>query len=326
MKTWKAIPLIATILAAGCGSGGERQLSPTGGPAYKLGLVYFAPEAGTDSCLEGLFEGLREQGLEEGTNLEVRKAHAQGEIANIPLLMQNYDNQDIDVIVTLTTPCLTAACSAVRRKPVVFTYVYDPIAAGAGTSAADHLPHVTGVGSFPPVKETIDVIQQLVPGVKSVGTLYNSSEANSRKVVEVARGLFTGRGMRLEEVTVTGTGELYQAAQVLAQRNIQAMWITGDNTALQGFAGIAKVAADARLPLVINDPEFTAQGAVACVGIGWRESCHAASKLVARVLRGENPRNIPFEEVAIKKVVLNHDVAGKLGITFPAALVQHGGM
>jgi ABC-type uncharacterized transport system substrate-binding protein len=109
---------------------------------------------------------------------------------------------------------------------VVFTYVYDPIAAGAGKSRTDHVPHVTGVGSFPPVADTIGVIEQLVPAVKSVGTLYNSSEANSRKVVSVARELFTKRGIRLEEVTVTGTSDVVQAAQILAGRSIQALWIT----------------------------------------------------------------------------------------------------
>ena len=101
------------------------------------------------------------------------------------------------------------------------------------------MAHVTGVGSFPPVADTIAVIEQLVPAAKSVGTLYNSSEANSRKVISVARELFTKRGIKLEEVTVTGTSDVAQAAQVLAGRNIQALWITGDKTALQAFDAIA---------------------------------------------------------------------------------------
>lgn len=319
---WLAVCMLGLVLLAGCGDGSKSPSNALNTPGYKIGLIYFAPEEGADVCMKGLFDGLQELGFEEGRNLEVLRAHAQGEIVNIPALVQNYDNQDLDLIVTLTTPCLTAAAYNARRKPVVFTYVYDPIAAGAGKSRTDHLPHVTGVGSFPPVEETIKVIQELVPDVKAVGTVYNSSEANSRKVVEVARDLFKQRGIKLEEVTVIGTGELFQAAQVVAHRDIQAMWITGDNTALQGFGGIAKVAEDAGLPLIINDPEFTDRGAVACVGLGWYEAGHAASSLVARVLRGEDPKDIPFEEVAKRKVVLNQDRANKLGIKFPAALLQ----
>jgi ABC-type uncharacterized transport system substrate-binding protein len=294
---------------------------PTG-RIYKLGVVYFAPEEGADLVLKALSETLAQEGFIEGKNLEVKRAHAQGEIANIPALLQNFDSQPMDLIVTLTTPCLTGACAVVKHKPVVFTYVYDPIAAGAGKSATDHLPQVTGVGSFPPVEDTIELIQKLVPGVKSVGTLYNSSEANSRKVVSVARDLFSKRGIKLEEVTVTGTSEILQAAQVLTHRNIQAMWVTGDNTALQGFDGIVKAARDSKLPLIINDPEFVDRGAVACVGLGWYQAGQAAGKLASRILRGEKPGSIPFEEVAIKKVVLNQSVAKALGIIFPPDVLK----
>jgi ABC-type uncharacterized transport system substrate-binding protein len=292
------------------------------GRVFKVGVAYFAPEPGQESCLQGLLDGLRDQGFVEGRNLEIRKAHAQGEIANIPAILQNFDTLDLDLIVPMTTPCLTGACSVVKKTPVVFTYVYDPIAAGAGKTPADHLPNVTGVGSFPPVAETIDVIQQLVPGVRSVGTLYNSSEANSRKVVSVARELFRQRGITLEEVAITSSSEVFQAAQVLAHRNIQALWITGDNTALQAFAGIAKVATDARLPLINNDPEFVQQGALVSVGIGWYQTGYAAAQVVARVLWGERPQGIPFENIAVKQLELNHEVARTLGVTFPSELLK----
>ena len=308
--------LMAASLAA-CGGGSS-------GPAmkHKIGLVYFGPDESADNCMRGLFDGLKEQGIEERVNLEVRRAHAQGEIANIPLLIQNYDSSDADVIVALTTPVLTAAASMARSKPVVFTFVYDPIAAGVGKSRTDHLPHVTGISSFPPVEDTVDTIQRLVPGVRTVGTLYNTSEANSVKVMSVARGIFEQRGIKLQEIAITGTHEIFQAAQVLTQRGVQALWVTGDNTALQGFDAIVKAARDAKLPLIINDPEFVERGALVAVGIGWYETGKAASQILARVLRGERPRNIPFEEVAVKKLVLNQEVAKALGITFPPDIVR----
>jgi putative tryptophan/tyrosine transport system substrate-binding protein len=308
--------LIAVSLAA-CGR-------PSSGPVmeHKIGLIYFAPEEGADICMKGLFDGLKEQGIEEGVNLEVRRSHAQAEIANIPLLVRNYDASDVDVIVTMTTPVLTAAGFAARSKPVVFTYVYDPIAAGVGKSQTDHLPHITGVSSFPPVEDTVDTIQRLVPGVRAVGTLYNNAEANSVKVVGVARDIFKQRGIQLQEIPINSTNEIFQAAQAVTQRGVQAVWVTGDNTALQGFDGIVKAARDAKLPLIINDPEFVQRGALLAVGIGWYETGKAASKVLARVLRGEQPRNIPFEEVALKKLVLNQEVARTLGITFPPDIVQ----
>jgi len=300
----------------------SKPLAPPPGRVFKVGLVYFAPDPGADICMQGLFDGLRDLGFIEGKNLEVRRAHAQGEIANIPSLFQNFDSQGLDLIIPMTTPCLTGACGMVKNTPVVFTYVYDPIAAGAGTSFTNHLPNVTGVGSFPPVDDTVVMIQKLVPGVTTVGTIYNSSEANSRKVVEVARAAFTQHGLRLEEVSVTNTSEAFQAAQALVARHIQAFWITGDNTALQAFDAIVKVANDAHLPIINNDPEFVARGALACVGIGFYNSGYAAAQKAAQVLLGTSPADVPIENIAVKTLSLNLPVARRLGVTFPEEVMS----
>lgn len=307
----------AALAFAGC-----RGRSTRGSGRSRVGLLYFAPEAGADLCIKGLYDGLAQEGFTKDVNLEVISSHAQGEISNIPMLVQNFETQGVDLIATLTTPCLTAACTAARNTHVVFTYCYDPVAAGAGKSFSDHLPNITGVGSFPPVEATVDLIQKLVPGVKAVGTVYNSSEANSVKVISVARDIFQKRGISLQEVTATNTSEVFQSAQVACYRNVQALWVTGDNTALQSFDAIVKATTSAKLPLIINDPEFTSRGALACVGVGWYPAGKAGGVLAARVLRGENPAGIPFQEVAEQKLVINQQAATRLGIVFPPDVLK----
>src|SRR5262245_55315371 len=107
------------------------------GRLFKVALVYFAPEPGADACMEGLFSGLKDLGFVQEKNLQVRKAHAQAEIVNIPSILQNFDNEDVELIIAMTTPVLTASVKAVKEKHVVFTYVYDPIAAGAGKTPTE---------------------------------------------------------------------------------------------------------------------------------------------------------------------------------------------
>ena len=67
---------------------------------------------------------------------------------------------------------------------------------------------------------------------------------------------------------------------------------------------------------------MTGKNWLAAVGIGWEKTCYEAAKRVAQVLLGESPKGLPFENIAIKKIVLNHSVARKLGITFPPELIQ----
>src|SRR5580658_9760407 len=207
------------------------------GRSFKAAIVYFARDVGTGMCVQGLIDGLKASGFEQGKNLEVRIADSQGEMINIPAILQNYDNSDVDLIMTITTPCLSGACSKVKHKPVVFTCVTDPIAAGAGTSKTEHLAFVTGVGSFPPVVHTLDLMQKLIPGLRAVGTMYNPAEANSVKELSVARGVFRSHGVRLEEIAIAGPNEVLQSVQILAGRDIQAVWVPGDNTAIEGYEG-----------------------------------------------------------------------------------------
>ncbi len=295
---------------------------PAAGREYKIGLVYFGPDPGVDAGIQGLLDGLARLGFIAGKNLQVRKAHAQGEIANIPQIIRNYDNSGLDLIVPLTTPCLTAALSGASHTPVVFTVVYDPIAAGAGASYEKHHANVTGVGSFPPVEETMATVQRVVPGIKVLGTLYNPSEANSVKVVEMAREVTKALGIRLEELSIANSNEAHQAAQVLVTRGAQAFWITGDNTALQAFTAIAKVAQDHRLPLINNDIDFLPQGALVSVGVGFYEAGLAAAEPAARVLGGRSPGEIPMANVVVVKRGLNFAAARQIGYSFPAQMVD----
>lgn len=313
-----------TVITAG---GAEHTKTPQRftappGRTFTIGVVYFGPDPVVESGLQGFIDGLAALQFIEGKNITIKRAHAQGEMVNIPNIIQSYLNQDVDLIVPLTTPALTAASGLVKTTPVVFSVVYDPIAAGAGKTRTDHLPNVTGVGSFPPVEDTVALIKELVPNVKAVGTLYNSSEANSRKVISVSRPLFKDAGITLEEVAIGNSSEVYQAAQALATRDIQALWITGDNTAFQAFEGIVKVAEDFSLPLIINDPEFTKRGALACQGLGFYKPAYVSATLAARVLLGESPQDIPFEEIQDQQLCLNFEVAKRLGKTFPEALIH----
>jgi len=299
-----------------------RALKPQPGRTYKIGLAYFAPEAGCESCIRGIFDGLREQGFVEGKNLEVRRAHAQGEIVNIPSMLQNFDASDVDVILPMSTPVISSACGFVKHKPVVFTYCSDPVAAGAGKSFTNHLSHVTGIGSFPPVQDMVDLIRQTMPAAKSIGTIYNASEANSVKVIQVARGIFSAAGMKLDEVTVASSAEVLQAAQALASRHVDAIYIQGDNTVIQGFDAVVKATRDARLPLFVDDPDAAKRGAVACVGLGYYRPGFAIAKPLARVLLGESPAGIPMENVSEKAVWLDGALAEKLGLKFPPAIID----
>lgn len=331
-EAWKITPAImhaANIIIDAQGTHAQNALPatalawapPEAGRTYRIGIAYFAPEQGYETACQGLLEGLREFGYLEGRNLAIRRISAQAEIAAIPAIIQTLDNSDVDVIVTFTTPVLMAAASMAKHKPVVFTYVTDPLAAGIGKSWTDHLPHVTGVGSFPPLVETLDLIQRLITNLTGLGVIYNSSEANSVKVVTVLRDLCRQRKIQLEEVTVNTTADIAQSAQALLERPIQAVYIPGDNTVYQGLDALVMACRKARLPLFPDDPLKSNQ-ALAGIGAGYYESGRSAAPILARVLGGESPAGIPMTNVAVMHIGINRAEAARLGIKIPADLLN----
>jgi putative ABC transport system substrate-binding protein len=288
-----------------------------GARKFKAAIVYYAQSVSNQECVNGLLDGLKASGLEEGKNLEIVRADAQAEMINIPAILQNYDNSDVDLIMTISTPCLAGACNTVKHKKVVFTCVSDPIAAGAGSNRTQHLPFLTGVGSFPPVSHMLDFMQKLVPGLRAVGTMYNPAEANSVKEQAVATEVFRKRGIRLEQIAVGGSNEILQAVQILAGRDIQVVWLPADNTGIQGYEGAVKGAKDARLPLFTDLCSTLPRGGLACLGVGMQYSSLVAGKMAGRVLRGENPKDMPIEEVAVEEMSIRRSDATELGITIP---------
>lgn len=296
-----------------------RQIHPEAitGKEYTLGLCYFAPEAAHDELLKGVWTRLEELGYFRDSNLIIKESHANGEIGNISPILLNLDNQNLDLILVTSTPCVTAAISTVKKHPVAFTYCYDPIAAGAGNSYEDHHPGITGIGSLPPVAKSIRFILETLPGTKTIGTIYNTSEANSRKAVSLMREETTKAGVTLVEAPAINTSEVFQAAQVIAGKGIDVLYITGDNTAIQAIDAIAGICEKNDIPLIVNDLPYTKNGAMAAVGIGWESVGYYSGDLIGRLLNGASTAETPMENYVNESVAINPERVSHFGVTIP---------
>ena len=291
-------------------------------PAKTIAVAYYAPEPSWKDCYQGLLDELRTLGYEEGKNLTVRSANTQGEAANILPILQNYEASDADALVTFSTPMLQGALATVRSKPVVFTYVTDPIAAGAGKSWTDHDPRVTGVGTMIPVPETVAVLRKVFPNLKRLGTLFNAGEVNSTRVVDLLRNACREPGIELVEVSVATTGDALQAAQALVARRVDAVYLPNDNLVYQAFPGVIQTLDRARLPVINGDPSYVGRGVFASVGPGYNAAGRAAARKLARVLAGEKPAAIPMENVSIQRVAFDREVAKKIGLSVDEAVLK----
>jgi len=295
-----------------------------------IGVFQFGPDPDTESAYQGLVEGLAEQGYTLGENLQIERRDCGGDAATIESTARAFAAAELDAVVPLTTPCLVAAAKYVRDKPVVFTSVYDPMAAGVAASPDEHPPNLTGVYSPPPVRQTIDLIMECLPEVAVIGTVYNPSEANSNAAVEIMKEYCAAKGIHLATLQVTRPKDVKSALegflggrpQAGGPGDPQALYVTGDNTVMGVFDDVVAVTRRNEMPLFINDPGFVAQGAVAGLGPDFAKAGRAGGRLLAEVLGGQDPATTPLQLGADTLLYVNRAAAAAVGVQAPQAVLE----
>jgi len=108
-----------------------------------------------------------------------------------------------------------------------------------------------------------------------------------------------------------------QAVQILAGKDIQLVWVPGDNTAIDGYEGAVKGAKDAHLPLITDECDELPRGGLACLGTSARDAGAASGKLAGQVLLGASPKDLPIAEVVVEQLAISRASAADLGIVIP---------
>lgn len=328
---------LPVLLAGACGQGGQAASgSPaaSSSPAPKaekaIGVFEYGPDPSTKAAYDGLIRGLAAQGYVQGENLRVDFRDCGGSEARIEAAARDFAAADLDAVVPLTTPCLVAAARYVTDTPVVFTSVYDPMAAGVAASPNEHPANLTGVYTPPPVSRTLDLIRECVPGVRVIGTAYNPKEANSSSAVRRMQRYCDALGLRLVRLRVRRTADVQAALegflggrpQAAGPGDPQVLYVTGDNTVMGAFADVAAVCRADRVPLFINDTAFVERGAVAGVGPDFASAGRAGGRLLAQVLDGRDTATTPLQLDRATLLYVNETAADAVDMRLPQAAID----
>ncbi|HPG29225.1 MAG TPA: ABC transporter substrate-binding protein, partial [bacterium] len=292
----------------------NRNNSNPGINKIKIAVIYYAPEPAVEILIQGLINGLKEFGYEQNKNIDITFKHCAGDVTALPPIMLETDALEYDLAVPLSTPCLVSAIKNLKKTPIIFSYVSDPLAAGAGKSYTDHPSNITGVGSFDPYKESIDLILSLFPNTQSIGTIYNSSEINSQKVIEAVRNYCAEKKIKLEEITVVSSNDISQAIQSLVIKKIDVFYGFSDNTLTTGFDAVIKTTEKYNIPVVSNVAEYIDSGPLAAIGFGWYKVGVRTSAKIRSYLTGTKISAIPIENYSEPVISINKNQAERFKV------------
>ena len=290
-----------------------------------IALIRAADWMGSEWGEDAIKVGLQESDMEAGRDYEIKVSSAQGDLATLPSLIDAAIDAKAKVIVALQDATLQAAVQRAKSLPIVFHLLSDPFAAGAGTSDSNHLPNITGVYSpgfgDPEQTRRVDLIRRIAPKAQRIGILFSPEEQLSVIFKDRMTKAAQRAGLQVTAVPVSNVGEVGNATRSLCSQKTGAIELYG-NVAHAGFASLIKVANECRVPVFSPSPFEVLQGAVASFFPDFQEGGVEAGKMVARVLRGQSPVNMPFYRVKTTKLIVNPGVAAKAGVTVPPDVVK----
>ena len=288
--------------------------NPTG-KKWKIGVVLYNESPPAEETLHGMTDGWKESPLVEGKDYTVKVRSAQGDMTAISGCLDTAVTEGADLIVPLSTPSLQTAISKIRNKPIVFSLVANPMAAGAGKSYTEHLPNVTGTTVLAPFGDMLDLLEKFYPHYKRLGTLFCPAEANSVDLKDAFAAECRKRGFILETVAANSPAELADSAVSLMIRPIDAVTQISDNMTSAGFTAITKAARQSRKPLFSLNSTMVPQGAAVALGRDYHEAGRETIRMIERVIRGEDPGKMPF--ILPSKVVLAISPPNALAVEMP---------
>ncbi len=320
------IVLIALISAALLLADRESRTPATSTPGtsarkWNLDLLEYVQVLDVEEAERGIRAGLAEAGLVEGRDHELRVRNAQGDMPTLNTLVDAALGSGADLLLTLSTPTLQAALRRAGDVPIVFTFVADAIAAGAGRSNEDHLPNVTGVPTVAAHDYMIDLIREVLPRARRIGTLFAPAEVNSVYNKEQMVKAATRHNLEVVALPVNSTTEVPDATLSLLAERVDVICQGGSNLTASAFASITRPAARVRVPVFGYLTSDLGNGAVVVAARDYYDGGREAGSMAARIMRGERPAAIPFRPLRTTQLLVNLAAARQIGLTLPSPLV-----
>lgn len=279
-----------------------------------IGITQIVEHPSLNAIREGIIAQLKKQGFIEGKNLTVVYESAQGNPTTAVQIAQKFASLPLDVVVPIATPSAQAIVHHIKTTPVVFAAVSDPLSAKIVSSLDHPGGNVTGVTDTPPLAEQLNFIETCIPQLKTLGVVYNPGEANNVAMLEALKPLAKEKNIKILTATASKSADVQAAAKSLVTR-VDAIFVGNDNTVVSGLEALVKTCLNEKKPLFVSDPDSVNRGALAAYAYDQRQMGAQVGSMVARVLKGANPGDMPVERATDLKFSLNPETAEHIQVT-----------
>ena len=168
-----------------------------------------------------------------------------------------------------------------------------------------------------------------IAGIKTLGYIYTSSEANSVSSLELVKNACQKLGLNLVTQSIANSSEVKQAAETIVNR-VDGIYLTTDNTVFSALSSLIQVFEKAKKPIFSGDVTGAMNGGcVIASGFNYYKAGRATGEMVLQILNGKKPSELPVRFMTEPEdfdLLFDLDSAKNCGIEIPKKYLDTASM
>ena len=291
-------------------------------PGYRVAVL--TPGLTFDLVLHGLQEGLANLGYKEGKNITFIVEDTKGSVSDLVNRATRLAEAKPNVLFTVATTHTTAAKKATATIPIVFAWVGDPLRSGFIASYASSKNNLTGVSSYagPLSGKRLEVLKEIAPKIKHILAIVATKDSVAENSFEFLEETARKIGVQVLRRDVTTREEIEKAIRGTAKGSVDAIYHVPSALVGAYIDLLIEKAKGDGIPLVVHEESMVERGALFTYGGDFRLVGVQSARLMAKILKGEKPSDVPSETPEKLLLVLNLTTGRAIGLKIPRAVLE----
>jgi putative ABC transport system substrate-binding protein len=268
-------------------------------------------------------QGLSETGFVEGRNVLIEYRIVNNERDQLLMLAGELANRPVNVLAAAGIPAALAAKETTTVIPIAFFVAGDPVKLGLVTSLNRPGGNLTGTTSLGAElsQKRVELARELFPMANTIGLLVNPTNPNTEAILRDVWTAVRRFGLNLDVLHASTPGDIDTSFAMLAQRRVGVLVVGNDGLFIGQTDKLAALSIRYAVSTIFQTPEFAAAGGLMSYGASNKDAFRQFGSYTGRILRGENPRDLPIVQSTKIELIVNLKTAKALGVTVPPTLL-----
>jgi putative tryptophan/tyrosine transport system substrate-binding protein len=287
----------------------------------RIGVLMPYPPSDTEwkSRVGALQQELQRLGWTRGRNIEFDERWTTDNMDLVRANAANLVELTPDAIVAVGGRVIPVLMQLTSTVPIIIPGTSDPVASGYIKSLARPGGNVTGFATveFSVIGKILETLKQIAPKTSRVAMIYNPDNPkaiNIRRLVESS-----ALSLSVEPIVapIHTIADIERAIESLAEQPNGGVFFAGDVTVFALRNQATAIVARLRVPAIYTDRIFVTSGGLASYDVDRTDIFRRTASYVDRILRGEKPGDLPFQQSTKYQLTINLKAAKALGLTIP---------